>query len=44
MTLVKSLHSILIVAALELPEAGWSEGDGPKDELADHVVELFIVF
>jgi hypothetical protein len=24
-----------------LPEAGWSEGDGPKEELADHVVELF---
>ncbi len=27
-----------------MPEAGWSEGNGPKDELADHVVELFIVF
>jgi hypothetical protein len=43
MTMVKSLQSILNVAALELPEAGWSKGDGPKAELADHVVELFIV-
>jgi hypothetical protein len=26
---------------LDLPEAGWTETDGPKEDLADHVVELF---
>jgi hypothetical protein len=32
---------LLCAVALDLPEAGWTETDGPKEDLADHVVELF---
>ena len=29
-------------SALELPEAGWKEADGTKDDLADHVVSTLV--
>ena len=35
------LHELALLA-LDSPDSGWTEADGPKEELAQYVVELLV--